>query len=76
MSRQVVYLGPDRTQFEVRCDACVADVQRVGAIMAGGTVVEGSLRRDVDVGFRTCRRGHRILVRRVRMPSPTTFSAA
>jgi hypothetical protein len=76
MPRQVVYLGPDRTTFEVRCDACVADMQRVGAILPGATVVTGSLRSDVDVGFRTCRRGHRILVRRVRMPSPTTFSAA
>jgi hypothetical protein len=28
--------------------------------------IEGTLRHDVDVGFRTCRRGHRILIRRVR----------
>jgi hypothetical protein len=28
-------------------------------------VVHGSLRRDADVGFTTCRRGHRIVVRRV-----------
>jgi hypothetical protein len=29
------------------------------------TTVEGTLRRDADVGFMTCRRGHRIIVRRV-----------
>jgi hypothetical protein len=28
-------------------------------------LVSGSLRRDADVGFMTCRRGHRIVVRRV-----------
>jgi hypothetical protein len=28
-------------------------------------LVEGTLRRDADVGFTTCRRGHRIIVRRV-----------
>jgi hypothetical protein len=28
------------------------------------TVVEGTLRADADVGFTTCRRGHRIVVRR------------
>ena len=28
-------------------------------------VIEGTLRRDADVGFTTCRRGHRIVVRRV-----------
>jgi hypothetical protein len=29
--------------------------------------VEGTLRADADVGFTTCRRGHRIVVRRVRL---------
>ena len=76
MARQVVYLGPGRTTFEVSCEECLADVQRLRAVAPGGTVVEGSLRSDVDVGFRTCRRGHRILVRRVRMPAPSTYTAA
>jgi hypothetical protein len=29
--------------------------------------VHGTLRRDADVGFTTCRRGHRIVMRRVRV---------
>jgi hypothetical protein len=76
MSRQIVYIGPERTTFEVRCDACEADAHRWGAAEVGAGVVEGSLRGDVDVGFRTCRRGHRILVRRVRMRSPSRVTAA
>jgi hypothetical protein len=28
--------------------------------------VHGTLRREADVGFTTCRRGHRIVMRRVR----------
>jgi hypothetical protein len=28
-------------------------------------MVEGTLRREADVGFTTCRRGHRIIVHRV-----------
>jgi hypothetical protein len=29
------------------------------------TVIEGSLRLAADVGFVTCRRGHRVRVRRI-----------
>jgi len=29
------------------------------------TLVEGTLRLQADVGFTTCRRGHRIRVRRI-----------
>jgi hypothetical protein len=29
------------------------------------SLIQGTLRRDADVGFMTCRRGHRIIVRRV-----------
>ena len=28
-------------------------------------LIEGTLRRNADVGFTTCRRGHRVVVRRV-----------
>jgi hypothetical protein len=34
-------------------------------------VVHGTLRRDADVGFTTCRRGHRIVMRRI-APRPLT----
>ena len=63
-------MGPEATSFEVSCEACLA--RRGGwadtyawALSVDSTVIEGTLRRDADVGFTTCRRGHRIVVRRV-----------
>ena len=39
---------------------------RVGrSLRPYSTVIAGTLRRDADVGFTTCRRGHRHVVRRV-----------
>ena len=60
--RQHVWLGPEATSFEERCEACLFARES----LAGDTcVVQGTLRRDADVGFSTCRRGHRIVVHRV-----------
>ena len=68
--RQHVWVGPEATSFESSCDVCLSRrggwADRYGwslAVDAG--LVEGTLRRDADVGFTTCRRGHRIVVRRV-----------
>ena len=66
---QVVYLGPDTTTFSVRCDACLDSEEGSFAVRARLAKVEGSLRRDVDVGFRSCRHGHRLVLRRVRAPA-------
>jgi hypothetical protein len=63
---QTIYLRDDQTQFKAVCDECVA----ADATMyspKGEPGVAGTLRRHVDVGFRTCPRGHRIRVRRVRV---------
>jgi len=67
MPAQTVYLLADTTTFAVLCDACL--VSREGSLAARhrAAQVEGSLRRDVDIGFRSCRRGHRILLKRVRV---------
>jgi hypothetical protein len=68
MDRQHVWVGPEATSFEAPCEACLA---RRGRFVDGwgaaevSAVIEGTLRRDADVGFTTCRRGHRIVVRRV-----------
>jgi len=35
------------------------------SLAADTCLVHGTLRADADVGFTTCRRGHRIVVRRV-----------
>jgi len=69
IDRQHVWVGPEATSFEVPCEACLA--RRAGlreapwTLAVDGALTEGTLRRDADVGFTTCRRGHRIVVRRV-----------
>ena len=70
IDRQHVWVGPEATSFEVPCEACLA--KRGGwedawgrELPADNSLIEGTLRRDADVGFTTCRRGHRIVVRRV-----------
>jgi hypothetical protein len=62
IERQHVWLGPDATTFEEPCEACLGLRE---SLAADQLVVQGSLRRDADVGFTTCRRGHRIVMRRV-----------
>ena len=68
--RQHVWVGPEATSFEVPCEACLARRGRwTEPSLAGAAndsaLTEGTLRVDADVGFTTCRRGHRIVVRRV-----------
>jgi len=60
--RQHVWLGPDATTFAETCEACLAGREPLAVY---GVLVRGTLRRDADVGFTTCRRGHRIVVHRV-----------
>jgi hypothetical protein len=62
IERQHVWLGPEATSFEEPCEACLGLRE---SLAADQLVVQGSLRRDADVGFTTCRRGHRIVMRRV-----------
>jgi hypothetical protein len=59
----VIWLGSDATAYAVPCDAC--DEDHRWATLLEPTVVEGTLRQEADVGFTTCRRGHRIRVRRI-----------
>jgi hypothetical protein len=70
IDRQHVWVGPEATSFEVPCEACLA--KRDGFYDTDGwtptgesAVTEGTIRRDADVGFTTCRRGHRIVIHRV-----------
>jgi hypothetical protein len=64
IERQHVWLGPEATVFEEPCEACLAAHESLAVELC---VVAGTLRADADVGFTTCRRGHRIVVRRVRL---------
>jgi hypothetical protein len=63
IQRQHVWLGPEATSFEEPCEACLA----AKGSYEDGCVAHGTLRVDADVGFTTCRRGHRIVMRRVRL---------
>jgi hypothetical protein len=46
------------------CEACLADRTARDYLEYRGATVEGSLRPEADIGFATCRRGHRVRVRR------------
>ena len=65
IERQHVCLGPEATSFDEPCEACLA-VRESLAVEA--CAVRGTLRPEADVGFTTCRRGHRIVVRRIVRP--------
>ncbi|HEU5373222.1 MAG TPA: hypothetical protein VFU51_12605 [Gaiellaceae bacterium] len=64
IQRQHVWLGPEATSFEEPCEACLAAKE---SFAEEGCVAHGTLRADADVGFTTCRRGHRIVMHRVRL---------
>jgi hypothetical protein len=63
---QTIYVRDDETRFAGVCDECVTCEATLYAPKVDPHVA-GTLRRYVDVGFRTCPRGHRILVKRVRV---------
>jgi hypothetical protein len=66
IARQIVWLSEEATDFAAPCEACLADCRRELGFIVGRRVcrIEGRLGRSADVGFMTCRRGHRILIRR------------
>jgi hypothetical protein len=63
IERQHVWLGPEATSFDEPCEACLTMREE----LESETLVHGTLRADADVGFTTCPRGHRIVMRRVRL---------
>jgi hypothetical protein len=65
IERQHVWLGPEATTFDEPCEACLAVRE---ARLDDECLAHGTLRPDADVGFTTCSRGHRIVMRRVRLP--------
>ncbi len=64
IERQHVWLGPEATSFDEPCEACAAARLE---LESESLLVHGTLRADADVGFTTCPRGHRIVMRRVRL---------
>jgi len=65
LARQHVWVGPEATSFEASCEACLARRDDAWSVAADMLQIIGTLRRDADVGFTTCPRGHRIVVHRV-----------
>ena len=59
----MIWLGAGATDYAVPCEACEVDGVWPDALEP--TLVEGTLRREADVGFTTCWRGHRIRIRRI-----------
>ncbi len=69
-NRQHVWVGPEATSFQAPCEACLArrDAPTGNSYLSlvpVPAVIEGTLRSDADVGFTTCQRGHRVVVRRL-----------
>jgi hypothetical protein len=64
IARQHIWVGPEATSFEASCEACLARREE-WSVAVRMSQIEGTLRQDADVGFMTCRRGHRIIVRRI-----------
>jgi len=63
-AHQHIWVGPETTSFEAWCEACLSR-RDLWSVATRAAHVEGTLRREADVGFTTCRRGHRIVVHRV-----------
>jgi hypothetical protein len=78
IDRQHVWVGPEATSFEVTCEACLArgnGWSRRQLYTVDSAVIVGTLRREADVGFTTCQRGHRVVVRRVGRSVPRPYAA-
>ena len=59
----MIWLRAEATGYAAPCEACRDEGAWPRSVAE--TVVEGSLRTEADVGLTTCRRGHRIRVRRI-----------
>jgi hypothetical protein len=70
INRQHVWVGPEATSFEAPCEACLErrrgwEAEAPSIVEIDSALIAGTLRREADVGFMTCKHGHRIVVRRV-----------
>jgi hypothetical protein len=67
--KQTIYVNPTATDYNDWCEECLGSLpEHGGSIGHRAAAVHGSLRAEVDVGFVTCRRGHRLVVRRIARP--------
>ena len=57
------------TAYSECCELCLGSIDEYGgSIGHRAATVQGSLRAEVDVAFATCRRGHRLVIRRTARP--------
>ena len=57
------------TAYSDCCELCLGSIDEYGASIGHrAATVQGSLKVDVDVAFATCRRGHRLVIRRTARP--------
>ena len=54
------------TEFAGDCEECRAQLGYGASV--DSTAVSGRLRSEADVGFATCRRGHRLVLKRIGRP--------
>ena len=67
--RQTIWVNSNGTAYSGCCEECLGAVDEYGgSIGHRAATVQGTLRTDVDVAFATCRRGHRLVVRRTARP--------
>jgi len=60
------------TEFAGDCEECRAQLGYGASV--DSTAVSGRLRAEADVGFATCRRGHRLVLKRIGRPRLATAS--
>jgi hypothetical protein len=66
LERQIIWMGPEATTFAGLCEECLATPDDPDDSLAyRAAKVAGRLRKDADVGFTRCDRGHPIRVRRI-----------
>jgi hypothetical protein len=57
------------TAYSDCCEVCLGSIDEYGgSIGHRAATVQGTLRTEVDVAFATCRRGHRLVIRRTARP--------
>jgi hypothetical protein len=67
--RQTIWLTSEATAYIDCCEACLGSVDDHGELIGHRAArVQGTLRAEADVGFATCQRGHRLVVRRTTRP--------
>jgi len=62
--RQVIRIGATETRFEGWCERCL-DETATQSVGVRWLRIEGELPLEADAALLTCRRGHRVAVRRL-----------